>query len=170
MQSARGSVLLFADADGATKFSDLDKLDNSMKDILGCKCIWISSFYLKYLLLTNCFIPLFFLLSFFFSRLLGIPGKSRQSTSRSLRFPSAFRGRRNSETFVLSPLSHARLPLFGLGTLRTEYSRYTVRFQIGNARIGENAVSGVARRTLGFRRGNVVHCTNIKYSCDGDSS
>jgi len=35
MQSARGSVLLFADADGATKFCDLEKLDNSMKDILG---------------------------------------------------------------------------------------------------------------------------------------
>lgn len=37
MQSARGSVLLFADADGATKFSDLDKLDESLKNILGCK-------------------------------------------------------------------------------------------------------------------------------------
>ncbi|XP_043289861.1 dolichyl-phosphate beta-glucosyltransferase [Venturia canescens] len=36
MQSARGSVLLFADADGATKFSDLDKLDASMKEIVGC--------------------------------------------------------------------------------------------------------------------------------------
>lgn len=37
MQSGRGSALLFADADGATKFSDLQKLDESMKDILGCE-------------------------------------------------------------------------------------------------------------------------------------
>lgn len=37
MLSARGSVLLFADADGATKFSDLDKLEDSMKEILNCK-------------------------------------------------------------------------------------------------------------------------------------
>lgn len=37
MQSARGSVLLFADADGATKFSDLDKLDDSLRNELGCK-------------------------------------------------------------------------------------------------------------------------------------
>ncbi|CAD6243155.1 GSCOCG00009666001-RA-CDS [Cotesia congregata] len=36
MLSARGSVLLFADADGATKFSDLDKLEDSMKEILNC--------------------------------------------------------------------------------------------------------------------------------------
>ncbi|OXU26676.1 hypothetical protein TSAR_012574 [Trichomalopsis sarcophagae] len=35
MQSARGSVLLFADADGATTFSDLKKLDESLKHILG---------------------------------------------------------------------------------------------------------------------------------------
>ncbi|KAL1489577.1 hypothetical protein ABEB36_013529 [Hypothenemus hampei] len=31
MLSTRGSLLLFADADGATKFSDLTKLENSMK-------------------------------------------------------------------------------------------------------------------------------------------
>lgn len=34
MQSARGSVLLFADADGATKFCDLEKLEDSLKNIL----------------------------------------------------------------------------------------------------------------------------------------
>ncbi|XP_043602372.1 dolichyl-phosphate beta-glucosyltransferase isoform X2 [Bombus pyrosoma] len=33
--SARGSVILFADADGATKFTDLEKLDDSLKNILG---------------------------------------------------------------------------------------------------------------------------------------
>ncbi|XP_034951273.1 dolichyl-phosphate beta-glucosyltransferase [Chelonus insularis] len=36
MQSARGSVLLFADADGATKFSDFEKLEESLKNVLGC--------------------------------------------------------------------------------------------------------------------------------------
>lgn len=36
MQSARGSVLLFADADGATKFSDIEKLEDSLQQILGC--------------------------------------------------------------------------------------------------------------------------------------
>ncbi|XP_014209510.1 dolichyl-phosphate beta-glucosyltransferase [Copidosoma floridanum] len=35
MQSARGSVLLFADADGATTFSDLTKLDESLRNVLG---------------------------------------------------------------------------------------------------------------------------------------
>lgn len=35
IQSARGSVLLFADADGATKFGDLDKLDTSLREVLG---------------------------------------------------------------------------------------------------------------------------------------
>ncbi|XP_033334266.2 dolichyl-phosphate beta-glucosyltransferase wollknaeuel [Megalopta genalis] len=33
--SARGSAILFADADGATKFSDLVKLDNSLRTVLG---------------------------------------------------------------------------------------------------------------------------------------
>ncbi|KAK9294429.1 hypothetical protein QLX08_010951 [Tetragonisca angustula] len=33
--NARGSVILFADADGATKFKDLEKLDDSLKNILG---------------------------------------------------------------------------------------------------------------------------------------
>ncbi|KZC04417.1 PREDICTED: dolichyl-phosphate beta-glucosyltransferase [Dufourea novaeangliae] len=33
--SARGSAILFADADGATKFGDLEKLDNSLRSILG---------------------------------------------------------------------------------------------------------------------------------------
>jgi len=41
MLSARGSALLFADADGATKFADLKKLDNSLADVLGCKSRWI---------------------------------------------------------------------------------------------------------------------------------
>ncbi|XP_017754738.1 PREDICTED: dolichyl-phosphate beta-glucosyltransferase [Eufriesea mexicana] len=35
MLNARGSVILFADADGATKFRDLEKLDNSLESILG---------------------------------------------------------------------------------------------------------------------------------------
>lgn len=35
MLSARGSSLLFADADGATKFSDLKKLDESLISVLG---------------------------------------------------------------------------------------------------------------------------------------
>lgn len=34
MQSARGAVLLFADADGATKFSDLTKLEDSLQEIV----------------------------------------------------------------------------------------------------------------------------------------
>lgn len=37
MLSARGSALLFVDADGATKFSDLQKLDDSLRKVLGCK-------------------------------------------------------------------------------------------------------------------------------------
>lgn len=37
MLSARGSALLFADADGATKFGDLKKLDESLTSVLGCK-------------------------------------------------------------------------------------------------------------------------------------
>ncbi|XP_011262738.1 dolichyl-phosphate beta-glucosyltransferase [Camponotus floridanus] len=35
MLSASGSALLFADADGATKFSDLQKLDDSLRKVLG---------------------------------------------------------------------------------------------------------------------------------------
>lgn len=31
MQSARGRLLLFADADGATKFDDLQKLEKELK-------------------------------------------------------------------------------------------------------------------------------------------
>nr|CAD7257078.1 unnamed protein product [Timema shepardi] len=34
MLNARGAVVLFADADGATKFSDLSKLETSLKDLL----------------------------------------------------------------------------------------------------------------------------------------
>lgn len=45
MLSARGSALLFADADGATKFKDLEKLDESLTDVLGCKlCIVLMKF------------------------------------------------------------------------------------------------------------------------------
>ncbi|XP_012269887.1 dolichyl-phosphate beta-glucosyltransferase [Athalia rosae] len=35
LQSARGSVVLYADADGATKFSDIEKLESSLREILG---------------------------------------------------------------------------------------------------------------------------------------
>lgn len=34
MESARGRKLLFADADGATKFDDLDKLETKLKLLL----------------------------------------------------------------------------------------------------------------------------------------
>ena len=34
VQCARGAVILFADADGATKFSDLAKLESSLNDIV----------------------------------------------------------------------------------------------------------------------------------------
>lgn len=34
MQSARGAVLLFADADGATKFADLSKLEARLKELV----------------------------------------------------------------------------------------------------------------------------------------
>ncbi|RZF46084.1 hypothetical protein LSTR_LSTR004797 [Laodelphax striatellus] len=34
MKSSRGSVLLFADADGATKFSDLEKLEDCLKELV----------------------------------------------------------------------------------------------------------------------------------------
>ncbi|ENN82673.1 dolichyl-phosphate beta-glucosyltransferase isoform X1 [Dendroctonus ponderosae] len=44
MLSARGSLLLFADADGATKFADLRKLEDSLKELVVCK-----------LLLSNCY-------------------------------------------------------------------------------------------------------------------
>lgn len=49
MQSARGSVLLFADADGATKFCDLEKLEDSLKNILegNSKSITEKIFYFK---------------------------------------------------------------------------------------------------------------------------
>ncbi|XP_018572044.1 dolichyl-phosphate beta-glucosyltransferase [Anoplophora glabripennis] len=36
MQSARGSLVLFADADGATKFCDLEKLENSLNNLICC--------------------------------------------------------------------------------------------------------------------------------------
>lgn len=35
VQCARGSLILFADADGATKFSDLEKLERSMRENVG---------------------------------------------------------------------------------------------------------------------------------------
>lgn len=34
MQSARGHKLLFADADGATKFDDLEKLETALQSLL----------------------------------------------------------------------------------------------------------------------------------------
>lgn len=34
VQSTRGAVILFADADGATKFPDLAKLESSLKDLV----------------------------------------------------------------------------------------------------------------------------------------
>lgn len=37
--SARGSTILFADADGATKFQDLKKLEESLKNVLGLEYI-----------------------------------------------------------------------------------------------------------------------------------
>ena len=33
MLSSRGSKLLFADADGATKFSDIEKLEDQLKQV-----------------------------------------------------------------------------------------------------------------------------------------
>lgn len=33
MMRSRGQYLLFADADGATKFSDLEKLENQMREL-----------------------------------------------------------------------------------------------------------------------------------------
>ena len=37
MLSSRGKQLLFADADGATKFEDISKLQNNLKDLLKGK-------------------------------------------------------------------------------------------------------------------------------------
>ena len=34
VQSSRGAVILFADADGATKFPDLEKLESSLKQLI----------------------------------------------------------------------------------------------------------------------------------------
>ncbi|KAJ8952420.1 hypothetical protein NQ318_014512 [Aromia moschata] len=39
MQSARGSLLLFADADGATKFSDLTKVESGLTNLINCNYI-----------------------------------------------------------------------------------------------------------------------------------
>ncbi|XP_066252801.1 dolichyl-phosphate beta-glucosyltransferase [Euwallacea similis] len=36
MLSARGALVLFADADGATKFSDLEKLELNIKELINC--------------------------------------------------------------------------------------------------------------------------------------
>lgn len=44
MLSARGSVLLFADADGATKFSDITKLENCLSKLINSK---LHKFYLQ---------------------------------------------------------------------------------------------------------------------------
>lgn len=37
MLSARGALLLFADADGATKFADLSKLEAAIEGMINCK-------------------------------------------------------------------------------------------------------------------------------------
>ncbi|CAG9829463.1 unnamed protein product [Diabrotica balteata] len=36
MQSARGSVLLFADADGATTFADITKVEDGLFSLVNC--------------------------------------------------------------------------------------------------------------------------------------
>jgi hypothetical protein len=35
VQSTRGALILFADADGATKFADLEKLEDNMKNLVN---------------------------------------------------------------------------------------------------------------------------------------
>lgn len=35
MQSTRGKLLLFADADGATKFSDYNKVEKALFELIG---------------------------------------------------------------------------------------------------------------------------------------
>lgn len=35
IQSSRGAIILFADADGATKFEDLNKLETALADLVG---------------------------------------------------------------------------------------------------------------------------------------
>lgn len=42
MYSARGALVLFADADGATKFSDLTKLEDSLTELLKSTIIILS--------------------------------------------------------------------------------------------------------------------------------
>jgi len=37
VESSRGAVILFADADGATKFADLSKLESGLVDLLKGK-------------------------------------------------------------------------------------------------------------------------------------
>jgi dolichyl-phosphate beta-glucosyltransferase len=53
VQCARGAVILFADADGATKFPDLAKLESSLKNIVKgndnfenilCRCLYLKWF------------------------------------------------------------------------------------------------------------------------------
>lgn len=41
MLSARGRKLLFADADGATQFSDIEKLESALSSTIANK--WVSS-------------------------------------------------------------------------------------------------------------------------------
>ena len=52
MQSARGKYLLFADADGVTKFSDYDKLELSMKHLANGEFL-IRNFCFKITYLVN---------------------------------------------------------------------------------------------------------------------
>lgn len=39
VQSSRGAAILFADADGASKFEDLTKLEAALKNLLGCDLV-----------------------------------------------------------------------------------------------------------------------------------
>lgn len=39
VQSSRGALILFADADGASKFEDFTKLETAMKDVVKCDVI-----------------------------------------------------------------------------------------------------------------------------------
>lgn len=52
MYCTRGALLLFADADGATKFSDLIKLESSLNELLKGNIIALTG---KHDLLTQCF-------------------------------------------------------------------------------------------------------------------
>ncbi|ODM99507.1 Dolichyl-phosphate beta-glucosyltransferase [Orchesella cincta] len=51
--SSRGEYILFADADGATRFSDIDKIFTSIKGLTDkAKCKWSTTIYAAYLTAT----------------------------------------------------------------------------------------------------------------------